>query len=128
MNTTYLHYKAEIAFDRLEEALLGAQEQAFPEEKLLYGRLMDELIGVRDRARAELLAVHTKKTAPAAGTTGTAKSDSVEESAFSLDEKEEDVKRVPDLSPDSQAEFLKLGKKLGLPDAFLQKFIGGAGK
>ena len=94
MNTTYLHYKAELAFDRLEEALLGAQEQASPEEKLLYGRLMDELIGVRDRARAELLAVHIKKTAPAAGTTGTAKSDSVEESTISLDEKEEDVKRI----------------------------------
>lgn len=69
----YMHYKVEIAFDRMEEAILEAQEHATPEGKLLYGRLMDELVGIRDRARHDLLDLNRKKAAPAVGTTEAAK-------------------------------------------------------
>lgn len=69
----HMHYKVEFACDRLEEALLLAQENASPEEKAFYGRLMDELVGIRDRARQELLDLYTKKAAPAVGATEAAK-------------------------------------------------------
>lgn len=87
----HMHYKVEFACDRLEEALLLAQENASPEEKAFYGRLMDELVGIRDRARHDLLDLHTKKAAPAVGATETA-NDSDNESIFSLEENSEDVK------------------------------------
>lgn len=87
----HMHYKVEIAYDRLEEALLLAQENASPEEKAFYGRLMDEMIGTRDKARADLLDLSIKKTAPAVGATEAA-NDSDKESIFSLEENSEDVK------------------------------------
>ena len=89
MNHT--HYKVEFACDRLEEALLLAQENASPEEKAFCARLMNELVGIRDRARQELLDLHIKKAAPAVGATETA-NDSDNESIFSLEENSEDVK------------------------------------
>ena len=93
MNTNFMHYKIELAFDHMEEAILKVQEHAEPGDKLFYGRLMDELIGIRDHYRQELIDLHTKKAAPAAATTETAKNDSDKESTFSLDEKQGDVKR-----------------------------------
>ena len=69
----HMHYKVEFACDRLEEALLLAQENASPEEKAFYSRLMDELVGIRDRARHDLLDLRIKKAAPTVSATEAAK-------------------------------------------------------
>lgn len=93
MTPVNLYYEVENAFVLMDSALENARQHATPEGKLLYEHLKDELIGLKDHYRQELLVLHTKNAAPAVGATETAKSDSEKESSFSLDENSEDVKR-----------------------------------
>lgn len=87
-----LHYKAEMAFDRLEEALLDVQQHANPDECSVYASLLDNIIGARDSARRSLTDLCIKKAAPAVGATEAAKNDSDKESNSSVVENGENVK------------------------------------
>lgn len=88
-----LHYKVEMAFDNLQEALSGAANNSESHEELtLYSKLADDCIGLRDQAHRDLTNLVIKKAAPAAGTTEAAKSDSDKESISSVSENEENVK------------------------------------
>lgn len=89
----YMHYKVELALDRLEEAILIAKENGHPYEREFYDALLEKMSGIREESRDALMKASIKNAAPAAATTETAKGDSDKESTYSLDENAEDVKR-----------------------------------
>lgn len=89
----YMHYKVELALDRLEEAILIAKENGHPYEREFYGDLLEKMIGIREESRDALMKASIEKAAPDAATTETAKGDSDNESTYSLDENAENVKR-----------------------------------
>ena len=89
----HMHYRVELAFDWLEEAILIAKENGHPYEREFYGDLLEKMIGIREESRDALMKASIEKAAPDAATTETAKGDSDKESTYSLDENAEDVKR-----------------------------------
>lgn len=126
MTPVNLYYEVENAFALMDSALENARQHATPEGKLLYEHLKDELIGLKDHYRQELLILHTKNAAPAVGATETAKSDSEKESNFSLDENAEDVKRSRLILEICDSGVIEIRLSLGKSDEDLLTLLSAA--